>query len=281
MLFAWFYWRFLRLALFISSLFTFLFLLFQFIKIDQLLFNLPFKDSLPFIFVLTFYHFCYFLPTSLFIAFSFVLFELKEDKKLHILSSFGINPIKIYSRTLIYSILPLATLLTSLFFIREEDIKSLRHILTVKYYTYILTSLPPGVFQSIEGYTLYVSEREGNRLKGIFFKFPEGAVVAQEAQVWQGGITFKKGSLLTQKEGKFYTLQFDNYNLSLGVSDAKGQAENKSFFVNAVNVLSVPLLFLAGYFIVQLVEHHHRLYYLVGLISVAYQVFLILLKGSL
>ncbi len=195
MLFAWFSWKFIKLGFFISSVFTFIFFLFQFIRIDQILFNLPLKDSLPFVLVWIFYNFCYFLPTSLFIAFTLTLFEFKEDKKLYVLLSFGVSPFKIYTKALIYSTFILLALISSFLLVKEEDIKSIKQALALKYYTYMLTSLPPGAFQSVEGYTLYVEEREGNKLKDIFFKFPEGAVVAQEAQVSEGSITFKNGAL--------------------------------------------------------------------------------------
>ncbi len=84
--------------------------------------------------------------------------------------------------------------------------------------------------------------------------------------------------LLTYKEGKFYTLEFDRYTLSLSTNNIKKQTEGKSIIVNVVNVLSLPLLLLVGYFTANRTEHHQRLYYSIGLISLLYQVFLVLLR---
>lgn len=280
MLFRWFFWRFLKLSLLICFLFNFLFLIFQVIKLDQIIFRLPSKESLPFLLLWFFYYFLYMLPISLFIAFSLSLFEFKESKKLHVIQSFGIKPSYLYTKSVTYLSPILLALVISSILINEEHIGYLRRQLTIKYYTLMLTSISPKSFQSFGQFTLYVEGRDGNRLEGIFFEFQEGVVVAKKAYVKDEEIIFEKGSLLTQREGKTFSTDFENYSLNLKMVMPREDIKKK-YTVSIVNALSPLLLLVIAYLLVQVLEHHHRFYYMVGLISILYELILFLLKQRL
>ncbi len=279
MIFRWFFWRFLRLGIIISSLFTFLFLIFQIVRLDQIIFQLPIRDSLPFLLLWFMFYFSYMLPTALFVSFSLLLFELKESKKLYIIQSFGLKPISLYTRSL-FMLLPL---MLTLFFVshtlREEDIGFVRRQLLLKYYTLIMTSIPPKSFQNFGQFTLYVEGRDGSLLEGIFFKFNEGVVIAKRAKVEDGGITFEEGSVLTQRESKTFVTDFKVYKLNLNtIAEDTRETQSREYIVGILNALSPLLLMGLAYRFVLILEHHHSFYYLIGLTSVLYQITLLILK---
>uniref|UniRef100_A0A7C2ZFN0 LptF/LptG family permease n=1 Tax=Hydrogenobacter sp. TaxID=2152829 RepID=A0A7C2ZFN0_9AQUI len=280
MLFRWFFWKFLRLSFLICFIFTFLFLVFQVIKLDQILFRLPPNQSFPFLLLWLFYYFSYMLPLSLFIAFSLSLFEFKESKKLHIIQSFGIKASHLYTKSIMYMFPILLALVVSSFLVNEDHIGYLRRQLTLKYYTLMLTSIPPKSFQTFGQFTLYVEGRDGSRLEGIFFKFQEGVVIAKGAYVKDEEIIFEKGSLLTQREGKTFSTDFDTYRLNLKMVMPKENIK-KMYTVSIVNALSPLFLLAISYLLVQVLEYHHRFYYMVGLISILYELMLFLLKQKL
>lgn len=282
MMFRWFFWRFFRLAIIISSLFTFIFLIFQIIRLDQILFQLPLEESLPFLLLWFSFYFFYMFSTALFIAFAFQLFELKESKKLYIIQSFGIRPINLYTKS-IFMLSPVILALSFVFYtLSEEDIGFVRRQLTLKYYALLITSIPSKSFQSFGQFTLYVEKRDGTTLEGIFFRFNEGVVVAKKARVEAGTLTFEDGSLLTQREGKTFATEFKFYKLSLSrvVSDS-GKVSSKKYLVGILNALFPLLLMGIAYRLVWAIEHHHSFYYLVGLSSVLYQLAFLLLKQKL
>ncbi|RMH80978.1 MAG: LptF/LptG family permease [Acidobacteria bacterium] len=281
MLFLRFSWRFIRLGFFISLLFTFLLFIVQLVRLDQILLRLPLYDSLPFLFLWNFYYFSYFLPTALFISYSFTLFEFKESRKLHIAQSFGVSPKNFYIRSLLYCLPIILSLFVSSLLVKEEDIGNLRRQLSLKYYTLMVTSVPPGTFHSIDQLILYVERREGKFLEGVFFRYPEGVVVARRAFVEGESIVFEGGSVVTFKEGKTYTTEFKRHRLSLAGSMGREKNKNKSTAIGILNSSSLPMLLFLGYLISKRVEHHQRLYYTIGIASVFYQAFLVLLKQSL
>jgi len=282
MIFRWFFWRFLRLGILISFLLTFLFLIFQIIRLDQIVFQLPLRDSLPFFFLWFLFYFSYMLPTAIFISFAFSLFELKESKKLHVIQSFGLSPASIYKNSLLM-LSPLLLALSFVFYmLREEDIGFVRRQLMLKYYALIITSIPPKSFQSFGQFTLYAEKRDGNHLEGIFFKFNEGVVIAKKAKVEGGEITFEGGSLLTQREGKTFATDFKTYRLSLNtiVNESK-KTSSRDYIAGILNALSPLFLMGIAYRLVWFLEHHHSFYYFVGLTSILYQISLLLLKQKL
>lgn len=280
MLFRWFFWRFLKLSLLIVSLLTFLFFILQVIKLDQIIFRLPLKESFPFMLLWLFYHFSYLLPLSLFIAFSLSLFEFKDSKKLQIIQSFGIKPYHLYTKSVVYLLPILIALCISSLLINEEHIGYIRRQLILKYYTLVITSIPPKSFQTFGQFTLYVESREGSRLEGIFFKLQEGVVLAKRAYVKDEEILFENGSLLTQREGKTFSTDFNIYRLNLKMVMPKEDIKNR-YALGVLNTLSPLLLLAIAYLLVQALEHHHRFYYAVGIISIVYEVFLFLLKQRL
>ena len=55
----------------------------------------------------------------------------------------------------------------------------------------------------------------------------------------------------------------------------------KMYTVSVVNALSPLFLLAISYLLVQVLEYHHRFYYMVGLISILYELMLFLLKQKL
>ncbi|MFN3947091.1 MAG: LptF/LptG family permease [Aquificaceae bacterium] len=279
MIFNWFFWKFLKVSLLISFLITFLFLITQMIRVDQILFNLPVKDSVSFLLLWFFYYFIYLLPLSLFIAFCISLFELKESKKLKILQAFGIDPKSIYIKSLFYTFPIIIALSIAYYLIGERDIAYLRNQLTLKYYTIIMTSIPPKSFHTFGQFTFYVEGKGDSALEGIFLKFQEGVIIAQKAYVKEEEIIFEKGSLLTQREGKTFSTDFDRYRLNLKMILADKEDKSKrSYVIGIVNVALSLFLMGLGYLLVNKIESHHRFYYSVGILSIVYQFLLFLLK---
>lgn len=282
MIFRWFFWRCIKLSFLISFLFTFLFFVVQIIKLDQIIFNLPLEESLPFIFLWFFYYFSYMLPVSFLIAYSINLFELKESKKLYNIQSFGVDPKSFYTKTLFLASPVLLALLFSFLTLKEDDISHIRKQLTVKYYANIITSLPQKSFQNFEQFTLYVEKREGNILEGIFFKFQEGVVIARKAKVEKEDILFEGGSLLTDREGKTFSTDFNTYRLSLGaVVEKRKEPQSKKLLVGILNLSLLPILMGFVYPLMRFIDHHHRFYYAIGVLSLLYQIALILFRHRL
>lgn len=283
MIYWWFFWRFLKLGFLIGFLFTFLFLVFQIIRLDQIIFRLPPRDSLPFLLLWFFYYFSYMLPTALFISFALNLYELKENKKLHIIQSFGIRPLSIYTKSLLFLTPLIFALSLASSILKEEDISSVRKKLMLKYYALIITSVPPKSFHSFGQFTLYVEKRQDYSLEGIFFKFNEGVVIARRARV-EGGetITFEEGSVLTQREGKTFSTDFKVYRLSLNqVLEEDKKPSRSKHLAGIFNTLTLPLLMGLAYRLVWQVGHHHSFYYIIGLFSILYQIYLLILRQKL
>ncbi|MCS7262510.1 MAG: LptF/LptG family permease [Aquificaceae bacterium] len=279
MIFWWFFWRFFKLAVIVSSLLTLFFLFFQLVKLDQILFQLPVRESLSFLFAWFFYHFLYLLPMALFLSFSLRFFELKENKKLSVLQSFGLDPKSLYLRSLLLLLPVMFSLLLSYFLLGQEDLRAIRKQLTLQYYALIITSVPPGSFHNFGEFTLHVESREGEHLKGIFFKFREGVVIAERAKVQGEEIIFERGSLLTQREDRTFSADFTLYRLSLRmVMNKEEENPSRRYALASLNLLLCALLMGVAYRLAWSVEHHHRYYYALGVLSVLYQTLLVLVR---
>ncbi|MEN3027723.1 MAG: LptF/LptG family permease [Aquificaceae bacterium] len=282
MIFHWFFWKLLKLAFLISFLLTFLLFIFQITRIDQIILQLPLRESAPFMLLWFFYYLSYMLPMSLFISYSILLFELKESKKLYLFQSFGINPKSFYIRSLIPLIPLFVALLFSFIMLGEEDINHVRKQLTIRYYALIITSIPPKSFHTFGQFTFYVEDRKEDSLEGVFFKFQEGVVIARRARVEEEHITFERGSLLTQREDKTFSTDFNTYRLSLQrVMEREKEPSEKRYVLGSLNLL-LSLLFMGfAHLPLWLIEQHYRFYYAVGLLSFFYQATLFFIRQSL
>ncbi|MDW8294624.1 MAG: LptF/LptG family permease [Aquificaceae bacterium] len=282
MIFQWFFWKLLKLAFLISFLLTFLLFILQITRIDRIILQLPLHESAPFMFLWFFYYLCYMLPMSFFISYSILLFELKESKKLYLFQSFGIDTKSFYTKSLV-PIFPLfVALLLSFIMLGEEDISHVRRQLTIKYYALIITSIPPKSFHTFGQFTFYVENRREGDLEGVFFKFQEGVVIAKRARVEEEHITFEKGSLLTQREDRTFSTDFNTYRLSLHmVMEREKELPVERYVVGSLNLL-LSLLFMGFVHLpLWLIEQHHKFYYAVGLLSLLYQATLFFIRQSL
>lgn len=279
MIFQLFFWKFLKLSFVISSVLTFLFLIFQILRFDQIIFQLPPYESVPFLTLWFFYYFSLSLPLSIFLAYSLTLFELKEGKKLQIMSSFGLNPFKTYTKILPLLLPVLFSLSVTSFLLDEREIGNVRKQLVLKYYTLLITSVPPKTFSNFGDFTLYIEEREGGSLRGVFFKFQEGVVTARSAHLGEDSIVFEGGAVLTQRGGKVFTTNFQTYRLSLKkVMQEERRSPSRRILTGMVNSFSlIPLLFIA-YLLVRRIEHHHRFYYSLAGVAILHQLLLFILR---
>ncbi|ADO45872.1 permease YjgP/YjgQ family protein [Hydrogenobacter thermophilus TK-6] len=285
MLWSFLAWKVLKLSLLISIILSLAFMLFQLLRIDKILFSLPLEETLPFLMLWTSYSLFYFMPTSMFISSSVVFFELKDSKKLHVIESFGIAPYLAYSRVFVRCMPIFISLIAISFMLREEDVSFMRRYLTYKYYMNMVYSVPEKTFFTLGDMTFYVSERNGNDVSDVFFKKGESLVIAKGAHLDSDAIVFTDGSILVKEGEKFYLTAFSQYRISLEkfVSVERQQRNLKrDQILNLVNTALSPLLMTFGFFISRVItDAAIKLYYLVGVLSILYQFFLIILKSLL
>lgn len=282
MLFRWLFWKVFLMALLLSLLFAFLLLIIQIVKLDQILFSLPLRDSLPFLFLWLFYHVSYLFPSTFYLAYAMNLFELKESKKFYVLQSFGIDPINLYTRTLFISLPLFLSISLALTLVKEDDVGYIRRHLTLKYYTHLLASVPSGTFYTFDPFTLYVERKREGVLEGVFFKFEEGMIFAKRARVERGVLVFEEGSLLTYANNRTFSTDFKIYRLNLGgVVLQKKEPPSLWFLPPLLNVFLPVFLMGFAYILTLRVQHYHRFSYAVVLVFIFHHLALLLLKQRL
>jgi len=278
-------WKVLKLSLYISVSLSVAFLLFQVLRIDKLLFSLSLWETLPFIALWLFYFVYYFLPTGIFIASSVVFYELTREKKLQVVMSFGLSPKSVLFNTFLRLIPLFLSLIFSSFLIHQEDISFLRRYLSYKYYLQILNSVPTKTFFSLGDITLYVEEKNEGAFREVFFKRGDNVVLSRSAEFKEDSLIFRQGSVLLKENNKYYLTSFSQYSLNLkNLTDIERREKDikKDTKINLINTSLSPILLLLGFFISQMVKDSvHRLYYTVGIISILYQLALVIIRASL
>lgn len=283
MLWNWIAWRTIRLSLLVSTFLTLSFFIVQLVKLDKLIFKLPVFDAVSFMFLWWSYFFVYFIPSSLLLSWCWSLYELKENKKLHVMQTFGIS----LGNVLFHTLLRLSPLLLAMavgaYLLHQSDISTARNILLSKYYSKLLMGVPAGDFYTAGNVTFYVGEREGNTWKNVFLKTQDLTVVAKEAVLHSDGILLKHGSVLTEKENKRFLARFDVYLLRLGTPPGTiSKTTTKDMLVNFINLFfSIALIPVVSPLVLGLIRTHTQLYYLVGLISIFYHLTILLIRSSL
>jgi lipopolysaccharide export LptBFGC system permease protein LptF len=279
MLYSFLSWKVVKLSLLISIVLSFLFLFVQLVQIDQVLFKTPFIESFSFLGLWFLYFVSYFLPSSFFVSSSWLIFELKESKKLGVLASFGIDPkVLIFKIFLVSSPLLFSALLVG-YFIRQEDVSYMRKLFVYKYYTEVVKTIPEKSFYTFGGITIRIENRKGDLLKGVFLKMDDFSISAGQAQFKEDELILKDGSLVVKKDDKYYLTKFKTYKLTISKLFVFWEKKREAYLLQVMNVgFAVLFTFLLFQIILRWINKHTKLYYTLGLILLIHHITLILLK---
>ena len=282
MLYSFLSWKVVRLSLLISIVFSSLFLFIQLVQLDQVLFKTPFIESFTFLGLWFLYFVSYFLPSSFFVSSSWLIFELKESKKLSVLASFGIDPRVLFFKLFLVSSPLLFSALLVGYFIRQEDISYIRKLFVYKYYAEVVKTIPEKSFYTFGGVTIRIERREGNILKDVFLKIDDFSVSAGQAQFKGGELILKDGSLVIKKDDKYYFTKFKTYKLTVSKLFVPEKKKREAYLLQVMNVgFAVLFAFLLFQIILRGIDKHTKLYYTLGLILLIHHITLILLKTML
>jgi lipopolysaccharide export LptBFGC system permease protein LptF len=282
MLYSFLSWKVVRLSLLISTIFSSLFLFIQLVQLDQVLFKTPFIESFAFFSLWFLYFVSYFLPSSFFVSSSWLIFELKESKKLSVLASFGIDPKVLLFKLFLVSSPMLFSVLLVGYFIRQEDVSYMRKLFVYKYYAEVVKTIPEKSFYTFGGITIRIEKREGDLLKGVFLKIDDFSVSAGQAQFKGDELILKDGSLVVKKDDKYYLTKFKTYELTVSKLFVPEKKKRESYLLQVMNVVfAVLFAFLLFQIILRWINKHTKLYYTLGLILLIHHIALIFLKAIL
>ena len=282
MLYSFLSWKVVRLSLLISIVLSSLFLFIQLVQLDQVLFKTPFIESFAFLGLWFLYFVSYFLPSSFFVSSSWLIFELKESKKLSVLASFGIDPKVLFFKIFFVSSPLLFSVLLVGYFIRQEDVAYIRKLLIYKYYTEVVKTIPEKTFYNFGGMTIRIEKREGDLLEGVFLKIDDFSVSAGQAQFKGDKLILKDGSLVVKKDDKYYLTKFKTYELTVSKLFFPEKKKREAYLLQVMNVVFAVLsAFLLFQIILRWINKHTKLYYTLGLILLIHHIILILLKTML
>ena len=282
MLYSFLSWKVVRLSLLISIVFSSLFLFIQLVQLDQVIFKTHFIESFTFLGLWFLYFVSYFLPSSFFVSSSWLIFELKESKKLSVLASFGIDPKVLFFKIFWVSSPLLFSVLFVGYFIRQEDVSYMRKLFVYKYYTEVVKTIPEKSFYTFGGITIRIEKREGDLLKDVFLKIDDFSVSAGHAQFKGDKLILKDGSLVFKKDDKYYLTKFRTYELTLSKLFVPEKKKREAYLLQVMNVVfAVLFAFLLFRIILRWINKHTKLYYTLGLILLIHHITLILLKTML
>jgi lipopolysaccharide export LptBFGC system permease protein LptF len=282
MLYSFLSWKVVKLSLLISIILSFLFLFVQLVQLDQVLFKTPFIESFTFLGIWFLYFVSYFLPSSFFVSSSWLIFELKESKKLSVLASFGIDPKVLFFKLFLVSSPLLFSALLVGYSIRQEDIFYMRKLFVYKYYTEVVKTIPEKSFYTLGGITIRIERREGELSKGVFLKMDDFSISAGQAQFKGEDLILKDGSFVVKKDDKYYLTKFKTYKLTMSKLFVPGNKKRESYLLQVMNVgFAILFAFLLFQITLRWINKHTQLYYTLGLILLIHHITLILLKTKL
>jgi lipopolysaccharide export LptBFGC system permease protein LptF len=282
MLYSFLSWKVVKLSLLISIILSFLFLFVQLVQLDQVLFKTPLIESFAFLGIWFLYFVSYFLPSSFFVSSSWLVFELKESKKLSVLASFGIDPKVLFFKIFWVSSPLLFSALLVGYFIRQEDVSYMRKLFVYKYYTEVVKTIPEKSFYTFGGITIRIEKREGELSKGVFLKMGDFSISAGQAQFKGDELILNDGSLVFKRDDKYYLTKFKTYELTISKLFVPEKKKREAYLLQAMNVVfAVLFAFLLFQIILRWIDKHTKLYYTLGLILLIHHITLILLKTML
>ena len=194
---------------------AFILLAVQIFRLSSLIFGLPAESSLPFIGVWFAYYSFFFIPDGLLIAVAITAYELKERKLTHVLYSFHLSPFRLMRLFLAPVLIFLLIALALTPFLVEEQVTFATRGLLIQYKDRLFENIPVKTFLRAGNLVVYVRNKEGNSLEGVFLKYKHLQVIAEKAvYLGKGNFIFERGSLLTREKGKYFLMKFEKYNLS-------------------------------------------------------------------
>jgi len=282
MLYSFLSWKVVKLSLLISIILSFLFLFVQLVQIDQVLFKTPSIESFSFLGLWFLYFVSYFLPSSFFVSSGWLIFELKESKKLSVLASFGIDPKVLFFKIFLVSSPLLFSVLFVGYFIRQEDVSYMRKLFVYKYYTEVVKTIPEKSFYTFGGITIRIERREGDLLKGVFLKMDDFSISAGQAQFKGDELILNNGSLVVKRDDKYYLTKFKTYKLTISKLFVFWEKKREAYLLQVMNVgFAILFAFLLFQITLRWINKHTKLYYTLGLILLIHHITLILLKTKL
>ncbi len=276
-------WRILRLSILISFILSFSIFFTQLLRFIDIIPSLPLGESLLLVLAWSFYLFVYFFPNAFLLSFTYVFFELKENKKLFIVEAFGIRKDKLLFKVFTLLLPALFGGFLGGFFIDREDVQFLRRYSIYKYYSTLIAAVPEKTFYNLPEMSIYMEERRGDTAKGVFFSSKDMVIFAETVRFKEGKLIFEKGSVLHQRENKSFVATFDQYTLNLQkIIGLDKKSEKKDMIVHVVNFLMLFLCVPLGTYIsLSYIYHASSLYYLLAGVSLVYQFTLILVRNIL
>ncbi len=279
-------WKVTRTAYLTALVMALLIFAVQIFRLGFILFGLPPESSIPFFLIWFVFYGFYFLPDGIFLATALTAYEFKEKKLTHVLYSFHLSPAKLLRIFLAPALL--FVLLGSLlsYYIVEEYVAFTTRGLLIQYKDRIFENIPVKTFVEAGNVVVYIRDRDGSELKGIFLKYRNTQVVARRAHYEGAGrFVFEEGSLITREKGKYLLMRFDTYRLNTEeflVPRISKETMKRDRILNALNTLMIPILSVTAFFgSMRFCRTHTHLYVLISSGLVLHQLAIFVMKLSL
>ncbi len=280
------FWKVTKTAYLTAIVLALMLLVVQIYRLSFIIVGLPLSNSVPFFISWLVYYSFFFIPDGITLATAVTLYDLKERKLLQVFESFQISTLRVlYLFALPVGVFTAIGLVLS-FFLFEERVSLARKSLLIKYKDRVLENIPERTFLEVGDLVIYVRNREGGTLKGVFLKYRDSFVLANRAVYRKGGrFSFGKGYLITKERGKYFLISFESYRLDTEESFSAGLRKKriaKEKVLNLVNVSTIPFLFLTAFLgTLKLCRTHLQVYYLVALCVILHQILMFSLKMAL
>lgn len=279
-------WKVTRTAYLTALLMALLIFSIQIFRLGFILFGLPPESSVPFFLIWFVFYGFYFLPDGIFLATALTAYELKEKKLTHVLYSFHLSPLKLLRIFLVPALV--FVLLGSFlsYYIVEEYVAFTTRGLLIQYKDRIFENIPAKTFVEAGNVVVYIRERDGNELKGIFLKYKNTQVIAEKARYEGAGrFVFEEGSLITREKGKYLLMRFDTYRLNTEeflIPRISKETMKRDRVLNAFNTLMIPILSVTAFIgALRFCRTHTHLYVLISSGLIIHQLALFVMKLSL
>ncbi len=208
--------KFSKQLIYYSLLFGILILTSQLYSTAYLIFALPAKYSVPYLFMVSIYSLFLSLAFSLTVSTAFFIYQLKEIRFFHVLYTFGFSEKKLLKELYIALFFLSIVGIFSSYFVNYQKISHLTKYLKFKFGEEILLTVPPKTFFSTENLSVYFESKKRNSFKHIVIRFGNEIGTAMNAKLGKDGIlTLKKITIFSSKGDVNYILKSNSYSISL------------------------------------------------------------------
>ncbi|NPB08180.1 MAG: LptF/LptG family permease [Aquificae bacterium] len=283
MLAAFIFYRFLRLSFLAALVLALILLSLQITRLSNILLGLPPQDLAVFFTVWLVSYTYFFLPDGVILSTASLVFYFKEKKLLHVLYSFRISDLRLLSFFLRPFVVIFVLLVALHGTVLEEKVAFIRKNLLFEYKEKLFRDVPPGTFLRLGNIVLHVEEKEGEKLKKVFFRFGNLTILASSLEYRGGGLfLFREGTVITQEEDKYFLVSFREYLLNLKQFEKKELREKRlkeSRLVNITNAFLSPFLFGGVFWVcLRFCSRVSHLYFTVALFVVLHQLVVFVVK---